>query len=194
MAGRPRKFNEDEVIQKACDVFWEKGYAAASSEDLLKAMNMGKGSFYLHFKDGKEELFKRTMDFRAKQSLNKIRARLAETNNKVEVIKSLFQERLNTEEYFKNYGCFLGNTIVEMSNLNAELKELAAHYLVQLEELFEEVISEAQQNGDISATKPASFIARYLINIWNGMNITKRMNQSDDVLKEVVNMQLEILH
>ncbi|MEQ9285587.1 MAG: TetR/AcrR family transcriptional regulator [Cyclobacteriaceae bacterium] len=193
MAGRPRKFKEDEVIQKACDVFWEKGYAAASSEDLLQAMNMGKGSFYLHFKDGKEELFKRTLDFRAKQSLQKIRTRLAETNNKVEVLKSLFHERLNTEEYFKNYGCFLGNTIVEMSNLNAELKELAAHYLKQLEQVFEEVISEAQENKRISSTKPPRFIARYLINIWNGMNITKRMNGSNDILKEVVGLQLQIL-
>lgn len=193
MAGRPRKFNEAEVIQKACDVFWEKGYAAASSEDLLQAMNMGKGSFYLHFKDGKEELFKRTLDFRAKQSLQKINTRLAQADNKVDVIKSLFHERLNTEEYFKNYGCFLGNTIVEMSNLNAELKELAAHYLLQLEEVFEEAVSEAQHRGAISSIKSARFIARYLINVWNGMNITKRMNHNNDVLKEVVHMQLEIL-
>ena len=54
MAGRPKIFDEQEVISKASQIFWEKGYEAASAEELLKAMGIGKGSFYLFFKGGKK--------------------------------------------------------------------------------------------------------------------------------------------
>ncbi len=193
MAGRPRKFDEEEVLQKAIDVFWEKGYESASSEDLLKAMNMGKGSFYLQFKRGKEELFERCMEFRAKQSLSNLQNKLNKAEDKISVIKNLFLERLHTQEYFKNYGCLLGNTVVEMANLNEALKDKAALYLKQLEDVFKEVVSEAIKTGKLHTAKSPEFIAKYLINIWNGMNITKRMHSGNDLLIEVVSQNLKIL-
>ena len=45
MAGRPKIFDEKDVIRKASAVFWKKGYEASSAEELLAAMQMGKGSF-----------------------------------------------------------------------------------------------------------------------------------------------------
>lgn len=57
MRGRPSTFDHDRVMKKAQQVFWEKGFAATSLEDLLNAMDMGSGSFYNTFKGGKKELF-----------------------------------------------------------------------------------------------------------------------------------------
>ena len=37
---RPKKFNPDEALEKAMQVFWHKGYEATSMEDLLTAMNL----------------------------------------------------------------------------------------------------------------------------------------------------------
>ena len=71
MAGRPRNFDENEIIRKASEIFWRKGYESSSAEELLEAMNMGKGSFYLHFKGGKQELYKRSLDLFSKESLER---------------------------------------------------------------------------------------------------------------------------
>ncbi|MDW7691536.1 TetR/AcrR family transcriptional regulator [Flammeovirgaceae bacterium SG7u.111] len=193
MAGRPRQFDEEDVIQKATDVFWEKGYEATSAEDLLKAMNMGKGSFYLHFKGGKEELFRRSMEFRAKQSMNKIKSRFLQSENKLEVIRSLFLERLASKDYFRNYGCLFGNTLVEMANINEELKSIAAEHLGNLEKVFEEVIADAIEKKQFNTSHSPKFIAKHLINTWNGMNITKRMGGQDELLTKIVKMNLKII-
>lgn len=55
MAGRPKIFDEREAIQNATEIFRNKGYDTASAEELLNAMGIGKGSFYLAFKGGKQE-------------------------------------------------------------------------------------------------------------------------------------------
>ena len=194
MAGRPRKFNEEEIIQKATDVFWAKGYEATSSEDLLKTMGIGKGSFYLLFKGGKEELFIRTMEQRSELGFQKINQRLIEADDKRDVIKALFFERLGVTDSSRNYGCYLGNTIVEMSNLNPELKNLAAKHLSRFENLFREVAFEGIEKGKLETEESPEYIGKFLINVWNGMNITKRMDEDLTVLKAIVNQHLKILY
>jgi AcrR family transcriptional regulator len=58
---RPREFDEDEVLQKALFVFWEKGYEGASLHNLLEAMRLTKSSLYKAF-GSKENLFRKVRE------------------------------------------------------------------------------------------------------------------------------------
>ncbi|HRV92857.1 MAG TPA: helix-turn-helix domain-containing protein, partial [Anaerolineae bacterium] len=53
---RPREFDENEVLDKAMDLFWQKGYEATSIQELLTAMGISRGSLYDAFGD-KHALF-----------------------------------------------------------------------------------------------------------------------------------------
>lgn len=53
--GTNRRNREDEVIQAAIDVFWEKGYPEATMQDLAEAVGVLKGSLY-YYVNSKEEL------------------------------------------------------------------------------------------------------------------------------------------
>src|SRR5690606_4205010 len=78
MAGRPKIFDEKEAIRKATDVFWKNGYEASSTEELLSAMGIGKGSFYLHFKGGKKELYQRSLDLFSDDAMKRFNQKLSE--------------------------------------------------------------------------------------------------------------------
>jgi hypothetical protein len=49
--GRPREFDLNEVLDKAAQVFCERGYHATSISDLTSGMELASGSVYKAFKD-----------------------------------------------------------------------------------------------------------------------------------------------
>lgn len=49
--GRPKKFNRDEALAAALNVFWVKGYDGASMKDLTSAMGINSPSLYAEFGD-----------------------------------------------------------------------------------------------------------------------------------------------
>ena len=53
--GRPREFDEDDVLVKILDVFWAQGFEGTTMTDLVAATGLKKGSLYAAFGD------KRTM-------------------------------------------------------------------------------------------------------------------------------------
>jgi len=61
MAGRPRKFDEDKALDAFMDVFWTKGYAATSVDDLQAAVGIKRGSFYSTF-ESKDAVFSSVLD------------------------------------------------------------------------------------------------------------------------------------
>jgi TetR/AcrR family transcriptional regulator, transcriptional repressor for nem operon len=48
---RPKEFDRNAAVERAMSVFWLKGYAATSTDDLLRAMKIGRQSMYDTFGD-----------------------------------------------------------------------------------------------------------------------------------------------
>jgi AcrR family transcriptional regulator len=54
--GRPRTHDRDETLEKALQVFWQRGYHATSMNDLVEATGVAKPGLYADFGD-KDHLF-----------------------------------------------------------------------------------------------------------------------------------------
>jgi len=193
MAGRPKIFDEEEIINKAIDVFWKYGYEASSTEILLEAMGIGKSSFYLEFKGGKRELFERAMQQRSRNAVENLEKGFKEADNKIDHLKSLFYSIADTNLLRHKNGCLLGNTIAELSNRESDLKDVAATLLLKLEQVFLKVIKESQANGTLKTKEKPEMLAKYLLSVWNGLNISVRVYPNKKMLIPIIEKQLEIL-
>jgi TetR/AcrR family transcriptional repressor of nem operon len=193
MAGRPKIFDEKEAIRKATEIFWTKGYEASSTEELLSAMGIGKGSFYLHFKEGKKELYKRSLDLFSDDAMKRFNQKLSEADDEITFLKKFILSLSDNTDEQKQKGCYLGNSIVEMSNIDPKSKIHSGALMDKLEQAFENIVRKAQNSNRLKNKTDAELIAKYLINVRNGINVTMRTEKNKENLKNILTLSLEIL-
>ena len=193
MAGRPKIFDEQEAIQKATEVFRNKGYDTASADELLNAMGIGKGSFYLAFKGGKQELYVRSIKQFAEGFNQKIGQAIEKSDNQIEFIRHFFLMLSDADDYDIERGCYLGNALVQLSEKDEDIKKITAELLKGLQKIFAKAIRNAQQNGQLKTLEDAEILAWHLTNLWNGIHVTRRMENSPKVLRSMIEMNLRLL-
>lgn len=194
MAGRKKAFTEENVLQCAAAVFMVKGYEAASTEELLQAMKINKGSLYHNF-GSKRNLFIRVLHFYSEKYVDGFARRLDESADPISEIRNSFLDvaRKGTRATFSQ-GCFLGNTILEQACLDKELQKIAAGTLKKLERVYCKHIKQAQATRQLQTKAEPGTLARHLTNLWNGINITARMYSSSKELLPVINMNLDMIY
>lgn len=192
MRGRPSSFDHDRVMEKAQQLFWEKGFAATSLDDLLKAMDMGSGSFYNTFKGGKKELFSKAIQQR-REAFQQFKTLLMASTNPVEKIKEFFRSIATADRNTHLKGCIIANTVTEMTFLDEELEKEAVDILKEVEKMYTWAIKKEQENGTIKNQTPPEVLGRYLISVWNGLNVTRRMYPNNKGLKDLIELQLSVI-
>ena len=192
MRGRPSIYDNKDVLSKAQKVFWAKGFTATSLEDILEATGLGSGSFYHAFKGGKKELFRKAIQQR-REAFNQFREELAHSSAPVELIKDFFRSMAKDDKETHLLGCIIVNTVVEMACLDSELEDEAITILKEVEQFFTATIRKAQKNGTLKNQTNPEILGRYLITLWNGMNVTRRMYPDRKTLSKQIEMQLEII-
>jgi TetR/AcrR family transcriptional repressor of nem operon len=80
-----------------------------------------------------------------------------------------------------------------MSASDQHAKELVVTLLKEIEAVFCEAIRKAQVSGFLKTTQSPELLGRYLINLWNGINVTRRMYGPDGFTKEMIEMNLKVL-
>ncbi|HZI00716.1 MAG TPA: TetR family transcriptional regulator [Flavisolibacter sp.] len=194
MAGRKKEFTEENVLHCAAELFMIKGFESTSTEDLLTAMKINKGSLYHSF-GSKRELFVRVLQYYSDKYIDGFARRLEESNDPIADIKASFLDiaRNGTQVSFMK-GCFLGNTILEQASLDEELKEIAVNTLIKLENVYYKHIKQAQSAKQlITKTEPRT-LARHLTNLWNGINITARMYSNKKDLLPILKINLDLIY
>jgi TetR/AcrR family transcriptional repressor of nem operon len=163
----------------------EGGYTATGVKDIVDAAEVPKGSFYNYF-ESKEAFGKEVVDTYFDKGLIELRALLCDVDvPPVERLKNYFEERIRGYQatgYVR--GCMLGNLSLEVGDQSAQIRERLAEHFKVWSSLFEECIAEAQRAGAIRNRLPASLLAQFLLNSWEGALVRMRVEKSDVPLKD----------
>lgn len=160
--GRPRKFDRDEALQRALDVFWEKGYQNTSIDDLLERMGIGRQSLYDTFGD-KEALFCEVMQLYHRQVSARLGAILAAPTPPLDNIRRLFLTLVEKFGDGQQRGCLLVNTSMEFaaSVPGCPVQTEVGRMFDELRRGFRETLSRAVAEGavpkDFDVVKWATF-------------------------------------
>jgi len=177
---RPREFDIDDAVTRAMAVFWEHGYDATTTDQLLDGMQLTRGSLYKAFGD-KKALFLRALDLYDAQEVDKAVEVLSQPEiDGVARIKSLFNSIATAVRSGDRMGCLLCSTL---SGLSANDPEISPKALTSIDKL-NEGLSTAL-NDSPGANFPPSY-ARLLTTQYVGLRVLSRTGVSAGVIFESV--------
>ncbi len=190
---RPIQFERDDVLEKAMQAFWDKGYNVTSMSDLVNVTDLRPGSIYAAF-DSKEGLFLATLDHYAERSVTKIERALTETVSPLEGIRNFFRKLgRETAGQHANRSCLLVNTVLEMARQNETVQKRLNRHLGTIEALFLHALESAQTKGELSPNKDPKALAAFLMtSIW-GLRVLGGTNPAPARTRSVINQLLTLL-
>lgn len=190
-AGRPRCFDEKQVLDRALELFWRDGYASTSMQALLEHMGISRQSLYNTFGD-KRRLFlaalDRYIDMRADQMLALLEAPSASYPDIVRFFEKLGQ----TPPSDKPRGCLIGKSCMELGDEDAEVAERVHQFFTRTVNAFRNALDNAVSKGEIEPLN-APATARHLTATLNGLGLLSRGGVPHDQLGEVVEVSLSVL-
>lgn len=171
---REKLFDVDEALDRAADVFWAKGYEAASMADLISGMGINKGSLYNAF-GSKKELFKRVLiKFEQDHQIPTL-AKLAALDDPVAAISTLFDSLIaQSITDAEKKGNLIVNTALELPNHDEDVGEIVRSATGRLEAFFKQMIDLGQQRGEIAEGINASTTAKSLLTLTVGLRVLAR--------------------
>jgi TetR/AcrR family transcriptional repressor of nem operon len=156
------KYERAKVLNKATELFWQKGYQGTKMRDLQEYLNMRPGSIYSGF-GNKEALFLLVLDCYVEQSISKIDKYNQLAAHPIEALKDFVSGFIFVEGELENCKvCLLVKTISELEASQPKLHHHALLGLKTIERKFTELFIQAQQLELLSQVANTEQLGKWL--------------------------------
>jgi TetR/AcrR family transcriptional regulator, copper-responsive repressor len=178
--GRPRSFDSAVALDGAAQVFWAKGFADTSLDDLSAAMGMGRPSIYNAFGD-KEALFIRALE-RYRDTTGSSPLRAMDTKDSIRnALDAFFRQVVEyTTADRSHLGCLLGS-VAPVTDI-PEVRQFLNESLAETEVHIAERLAAAVRSGELPSGYSAKRGARRAINAMISLAARARLGSPRDQL------------
>lgn len=190
---RLREFDADDVLDKAVEVFWSKGYEATSIQNLVDAMGIHRGSLYAAFGD-KQKLFLAVLDRYRAVVVRELLDILNGSTSGTASIQAFFDavvEHVVTGGPLR--GCLVTNSAVERGLSDPETARKVRRCIQQIEDGFYSTLQRAETEGDLGRHADLRSLARYLTSSLQGLLVIGKVQSDRSTLNDIVEVTLRAL-
>jgi len=190
---RQKEFDRDEVLHKAMEVFWARGYEATSIQSLVKHMGINRQSIYDTFGD-KHSLFLQSLDRYREIQSRKVFDVLERPGSVKKNLRQLFEEvvarALSAEG---RRGCFVGNSMSELAGRCKETATRTCNSVASAEKMFQRALERGREQGELPRVRNTRAVARFLYCNLQGLLLLAKATRDRKLLSDVVKVTLSVL-
>ena len=190
---RQKEFDQDEALHQAMEVFWSRGYEAASIQDLVAHMGINRQSLYDTFGD-KHALYLRALD----------RYRDVESRKLFELLDKPGSVRIAMRKLFagvvegslsggERRGCFMGNAMSELAGRCKATADKTCSNMSAVEGAFYRALLRGKKNGELKGVHDPRAVARFLYSSLQGLALMAKATQDRKTLEDIVKVTLSVL-
>jgi TetR/AcrR family transcriptional regulator, transcriptional repressor for nem operon len=190
---RPKAFDPDAALHKAMQVFWERGYAATSMQDLVQGMGINRFSLYSTFGD-KHQLFVAALERYRETIVADLVGELEHSAAGLAAIRQFFTRLVNFFAAPRGWrGCLITNTAIELAPHDPQAAAKVQAYVVRLEEAFYRALLQAQQAQQLAVAHACRDLACFLTCSALGLGVLAKTSPGRQALEAYAAVVLSVL-
>ena len=175
--------NHDEVIERAMNLFWQRGYKKTSVEDLIQGAGVNRFNLYERF-GGKHGLYLKALDKYRDDVFLKRMDKIDEHENALVGVQEYFE---SLEKFLidskGNFTCLMMNSQIELVPKDSKVTKKVTFYFKKMEETFKKALSRAKRAGTIPEDINISDMAKFLTGSAQGMCVMSKSKNANNFLK-----------
>lgn len=192
--GRPRAYDPAEALKAARDVFWLKGYAATSLDDIVEATGMNRPSLYAAFGD-KEAIYLASLKMQGEALVTSIAGAVA-LDLRLKPFLDLFFKAC-IDSYLAGpagpRGCFLVGTALTESLARGDVGEVVRETFERCDDLLEGRFKQAKKDGDLPKAADARALALLVSSVMHELAMHARTGAPRAALEGRVAMARKLI-
>ena len=190
---RQKEFDPDAALDRALDLFWERGYEATSMADLVEHLGIGRASLYATF-GSKHELYLKALDrYLLKVDPSPLEF-LSRPGPALPLVRALVMRYAHEAAGdTKRRGCMMANAAAERlpaDRLVARRVEMAWD---GLEAALATALHRAQAQGELSAEKDPRSLARFFLVFLQGLKLVSKTQSPPERFYDAAKEALSLL-
>jgi TetR/AcrR family transcriptional regulator, transcriptional repressor for nem operon len=189
---RHKEFDRDAALMKAVEVFWDKGYDGTSTDDLVRAMGIGRQSMYDTFGD-KHALFVSALTRYRDDERHALHTCLRDATSPLGAIESFFYAIAAERPVERARGCLMIAATAELAAVDPEIAQIARENGLRCETSFAHAVAAAVEKGEIKKGIDPHAAGRFLWTTFLGMKLSAKAGASPESLRDTARFALSAL-
>lgn len=186
--GRPRAFDAQAALARARDLFWSRGYAATSVQDLVDELGVQRGSLYAAFGD-KHDLYLKAVALYAEENRERTEVLLRD-GPVLPALRRMLLEPSSLTGEAAGRGCLIGNTTAELVPADAAARDLTSAAYDSVLGVLASALARAQAAGEVTTDAAPEAQARLVLLLLQGSALVSRAQPDRAALTSAVDAAL----
>ena len=190
--GAKKQFDRDEVLDRAMQLFWEKGYEGTGMAELLERMEIGRQSLYDTF-GNKRDLFLEVMEHYAKTRIREVRGILEGARSPLAGIRTLLKRYEEHSTCEGSLGCLFVNTMAESAAPIEGFDCVLQDKLKGLEQMYRGVFEAAKEAGELRPDADTLGLARVMCSLMISVMLMGRIGVAKPMIRDAIRMNRSLI-
>jgi AcrR family transcriptional regulator len=181
---RPKEFDQEKALRQAVHLFSQQGYAATSTDELMRVMDIGRQSMYDTFGD-KWALFLKALEMYVTESVQSINAQLEKPGPALAAIRNTLITFAERNDLSSAEGCMGLNAISEFGQRDADVTRIVKGAARAQRQALIRVLNRAKKQGELSSDEDLDSMADFFASMLAGIRMAAKAGKSRKALRNI---------
>src|SRR5258708_1346265 len=181
---RPKEFNQERALQKAIRFFCQRGFAVTSTDELMRAMDVGRQSMYDTFGD-KRALILKALEMYVTESVHSITVELESPGSALAAVQNALVTFAQRKDLSSAEGCMGLNAISEFGQRDADVTRITHNAARVQRQALMHVLTRARNEGELSSDADLDSMADFFESMLAGIRMAAKAGKSRRALRDV---------